>query len=139
MATSNASTPTARALVEQALAEVRSLTVAEAQALAEQGGVRFVDVREPAEVQGSGHLPGALLVPRGLLEFAFDPASPWHRAECRADGRLFVVYCGVGWRSALAAQSLQRLGIGPVANLDGGIQAWLDGGGGTETAAPPGT
>jgi rhodanese-related sulfurtransferase len=129
--------PTARSLVEAALAEVTTLTVAEAQRFSADGRAFFVDVRESAELARTGRLPGALHIPRGLLEFAFDPASPWHRSACvPTPGQTVVLYCGIGWRSALAAQALQQLGVGPVAHLGGGIEAWLAAGGGTEPADP---
>jgi rhodanese-related sulfurtransferase len=136
--------PSARDLVEAALREVRTLDVDEARALLARDALRFVDVREADELARHGRLPGALHVPRGVLEFAFDPTSPWHRAECAPDaaadgasvGRLWVLVCGIGWRSALAAQSLQTLGIGPVAHLGGGFSAWQAAGAPVEGGPP---
>jgi rhodanese-related sulfurtransferase len=114
----------ARALVEAALAEVTTLDVAQAQALFGRDDVLFVDLREPAELASEGLIPGAFHAPRGVLEFWADPSAPWHRpALCRPGVRL-LLYCAVGWRSALGAQSLQRMGRTDVMHLGGGLKAW---------------
>jgi rhodanese-related sulfurtransferase len=130
-------TRSARELVEAALSEVHTLDAADALALHGAGTVRFVDVREPDELMRHGRIPGALHVPRGVLEFSFDPDSPWHRAECATDGRPWVLVCGIGWRSALAAKALQDLGLGPVSHLGGGFAAWVAAGGPVQGEAQP--
>jgi rhodanese-related sulfurtransferase len=108
---------------------VRTLTVAEAQGLFDAPGVVFVDVREPAEGQREGRIPGARAVPRGVLEFWADPTCPWHKGEVFADpAARYVVFCAIGWRSALAAQSLMQLGYADVAHIGGGFQAWREAG-----------
>jgi rhodanese-related sulfurtransferase len=114
----------ARALVEAALAEVTTLDVAEAQALAGRDDVLFVDLREPAELAAEGLIPGAFHAPRGVLEFWADPSGPWHRPALCQPGVRLLLYCAIGWRSALAAQSLQRMGRTEVMHLGGGIKAW---------------
>jgi rhodanese-related sulfurtransferase len=123
----------ARALVDAALAEVTTLDVAQARALLGRDDVLFVDVRELAELAPHGVIPGAFHAPRGVLEFWADPVGDWQRpALCRPGVRL-LLYCAVGWRSALAAQSLQRMGRADVAHLGGGFKAWCSLGGPTET------
>jgi rhodanese-related sulfurtransferase len=114
----------ARALVEAALAEVTTLDVAQAQALLGRGDVLFVDVREPAELAAHGLIPGAFHAPRGVLEFWADPGGDWQRPALCRPGVQLVLYCAVGWRSALAAQSLQRMGREGVSHLGGGFSAW---------------
>jgi rhodanese-related sulfurtransferase len=114
----------AQALVEAALAEVTTLDVPQAQALLGRDDVLFVDLREPAERAAEGLIPGAFHAPRGVLEFWADPSGPWHRpALCRPGVRL-LLYCAIGWRSALGAQSLQRMGRSEVMHLGGGLKAW---------------
>lgn len=120
---------TARGLVEAALAEVVSLGVAEAQARLGEPGTVFVDLREPSEREAEGGIPGAVPVPRGLLEFRADPSSPWHDPRLAPPARL-VLFCAAGWRSALAAQALQRMGRDGVAHLRDGYSGWV------EAAAP---
>ncbi len=86
--------------------------------------VLLVDVREPEEYAG-GHIPGAILVPRGTLEGAADPDYK-HRIDklCSARERNVVLYCDTGGRSALAADTLQQMGFAKVYNLAGGIEMW---------------
>ena len=84
----------------------------------------LVDVREPTET-AAGTIPGAVLAPRGMLEFHADPASPYHLAALTPDRRV-IVYCKSGARSALAAATLASMGYTDVAHLDGGMAAWSD-------------
>lgn len=86
--------------------------------------VVLVDVREPYEL-GHGVIPGATVVPRGMLEFYADPSTPYHLESFTPDRRI-IVYCAAGARSALAARSLQELGFLDVAHLDGGFRAWVE-------------
>jgi rhodanese-related sulfurtransferase len=85
----------------------------------------LVDVREPVEWER--HIAGALQVPRGLLEFVADPASPRHNDELRPSRRV-IVYCASGARAALATLTLEEMGYENVANMDGGLKAWIDSG-----------
>jgi rhodanese-related sulfurtransferase len=128
-------------LVQAAMARVTTLSAAQALALHGQSGVLFVDIREPAEWAREGTVPGAVLAPRGVLEFWVDPDSPWHRAEFAlpALGReqpQWLLYCAIGWRSALAAQMLQEMGFTNVSHLGGGLTAWKAAGGPVDLPAP---
>lgn len=87
-------------------------------------GTLLIDIREPAEF-GRGHLPGAVLVPRGLLEFEVLPAIQRAGFETPEDCDI-VLYCGTGGRSALAAKSLNDMGFRNVKSMDGGIVAWAE-------------
>jgi len=89
-------------------------------------------VREPAEVAASGKVPGALAVPRGLVEFRADPTSPLHDAQFDR-AKTVVAYCASGGRSALVGKVLKDMGYGDVRNL-GGFKGWLDAGGEVEKA-----
>lgn len=111
-----------RDLLAAAAAEVRSVDVAGAAALRDDPGVVFVDVRDPRELEHEGMIPGARHATRGMLEFWIDPESPYHKPWF-AEDRLFVFYCAAGWRSLLAAQTAQAMGL-RVASLDGGFGAW---------------
>ena len=114
-------------LIGEALAEVASVSVDDALALAGGADALFVDVRERAE-QSAGAITGAVAAPRGFLEFIADPASPMHNPAL-SSGRRLIVYCASGGRSALAAKTLQDMGFGPVAQLAGGFAAWKEAGG----------
>lgn len=86
----------------------------------------LIDVREPAEF-ATGHLPDAINVPRGVLEFEIEahPAVGCATEPGLADRqRPIVVYCRSGGRAALAAASLQQLGFADVRSIAGGIMGW---------------
>ena len=112
----------AKQLVAEASAVVESLAPEQAAKLVGDPGVLFIDLREPPEISGSGQVEGAINVPRGLLEFQADPDSPTHRAEL-SQGRRLVLYCGSGARSALAAKTLQDMGVENVVHVPGGFAA----------------
>ena len=109
-------------LVAAARARVRDLS-ADALAKAQAAGALVVDVRERDELRASGIIPGALHVPRGVLEFVADPASPQHHPAFER-ARPVVLYCAVGGRSALAADALRQLGFTDVAHLGDGFTGW---------------
>ena len=121
-----------RALLDEANAQVATMTVAEAAALAAGGDIVLVDLRDPRELEREGRIPGAFHCPRGMLEFWIDPASPYHKPVFAAD-KTFVFHCASGWRSALAAKTAQDMGLKPVAHLAGGFAAWREAGGAVET------
>jgi rhodanese-related sulfurtransferase len=120
-----------KALLAQANAEVRTLTIEEAKALLGREDVQFVDLRDPRELEREGRLPGAFHCPRGMLEFWIDPESPYAKPQFQQD-KTFVFFCAGGWRSALAAQTAQAMGLKPVAHIEGGFGAWKTSGGAIE-------
>ena len=83
----------------------------------------FVDLRDVRELEREGVIPGAFHCPRGMLEFWLDPDSPYYK-DVFAPGKEFVFYCNAGWRSALAADTAQQMGLEHVAEMDGGFTAW---------------
>jgi len=113
-----------RDMVQAAMERVRTVDVPQALAWHGQPNRLFVDLREPAELEREGAVPGALLAPRGVLEFWVDPASDWHRPVFAQPGLHLVLYCAIGWRSALAALALQEMGVERVCHLGGGFHAW---------------
>ena len=118
-------------LVAEASAEIETWTVAEAIARHGDGDVVFVDIRDIRELQRDGLVPGAFHAPRGMLEFWVDPESPYHK-EVFASPKHFVFYCAGGMRSALATQTVQDMGLGPVSHIEGGFTAWIEAGGPVE-------
>ncbi len=115
---------TASAMVDEAKARIENLTPEEV-AKEIEGGALMVDIREEDEFRQEGHIPGAVFAARGMLEFLVDPTSAYHREEFQPDGRI-VLYCSAGGRSALAADTMQRMGYSQVAHLDGGFTAWKE-------------
>lgn len=104
--------------VTQAKSVIDTVSVAEAKTLFDRGGYLFIDVREPNET-AMGTIPGATLVPRGLLEFKFGGAVEDKDAK-------IVVYCKSGGRSALATYTLMHMGYNNVVSMDGGWSAWSE-------------
>lgn len=110
-------------LVAAARARIDNLSPEAAAAELAQGDVVLVDLREPAERVATGEIPGAIAIPRGMLEFHADAASPYHREEFDPAKRV-MLYCASGGRSALAGAALRDLGYESVAHIDGGIRGW---------------
>ncbi|MEH2607137.1 rhodanese-related sulfurtransferase [Bradyrhizobium sp. AZCC 1588] len=101
---------TVQAMLAEADAEVPRISPDEAKGLLGRADVLFLDVREPAEVTASGKVPGAVAIPRGLVEFKADPASAMHdKAFDRT--KMVVAYCASGGRSALVGKTLKDMGL----------------------------
>ena len=113
-----------QALVDEAMAQVTTHSVAEVQARLADPSVQIVDIRDPRELEREGTVPGALLAPRGMLEFWVDPVSPYFKPVFADESKQFILFCGAGWRSALATKTLQDMGMTNVAHIDGGFAAW---------------
>jgi rhodanese-related sulfurtransferase len=122
-----------RALVDEAMAQVTTWTVAETRERMADPSVQMVDIRDVRELQAEGTLPGSYHAPRCMLEFWVDPESLYHKKIFADEGKRFVLFCGAGWRSALAAKTLQDMGMTNVAHIDGGFTEWVAQGGPTET------
>ena len=120
-------------MLAEANAAVRTLSAEEAKALHGSDEVVFVDLRDPRELEREGKMPGAFHCTRGMLEFWIDPESPYHKPVFAEDKR-FVFFCAGGWRSALAAQTAQEMGLENVAHVEGGFSAWKKVGGPVEEA-----
>ena len=110
-------------LVDEAMAQVKTYSGAEARAKLDDPKVQIVDIRDVRELK-SGTVTGSVHAPRGMLEFWVDPASPYHKPLFANEEREFVLFCGAGWRSALAAKTLQDMGMTNVAHIDGGYAEW---------------
>ena len=115
-------TSTVVELVTRAKAQIENLSPDQVAQEVAQGAV-LIDVREPAELQNDGMIPGAIHAPRGMLDFYADPNSPYHRDEFNPTRRT-ILYCASGGRSALSAVALAEFAYTDVAHLDGGIKAW---------------
>jgi len=117
-----------RQLVAEAEKEIETLSVDAALALHGNEDVVFVDLRDVRELWREGTIPGAFHCPRGMLEFWIDPDSIYYK-DLFASGKKFLFFCNLGWRSALAAQISQQMGLTPVAHIGGGFTAWKQAGG----------
>jgi rhodanese-related sulfurtransferase len=106
-------------LVQDAKTRVRECTVNEVKSRID-GGEKFhlIDVREESEF-ATGHIPRAVHLGRGVIERDVEDRFPDHAAP-------LVLYCGGGFRSALAADNLQKMGYTNVISMDGGMRGWRD-------------
>lgn len=123
---------TVQQMLEEANAAVPRVSPEDAKSLVGRDDVLFLDVREPSEVATTGKVPGALAIPRGLVEFRADPASALHDAKFDR-AKTVVAYCASGGRSALVGKTLKDMGYTNVLNL-GGFKGWMDAGGAIEKA-----
>jgi rhodanese-related sulfurtransferase len=106
-------------LVQDAKKRIRETTVDQVKAkLERREKFHLVDVREESE-WAKDHLPGAIHLGKGIIERDIEQRLPDTRAE-------IVLYCGGGFRSALAADNLQKMGYTNVISMDGGIRDWRE-------------
>ena len=109
-----------QALVEDAKTRIRHISLDEYKEMAAAGQAgTLIDVREESE-WASGHAAGAIHLSKGIIERDIEKTAPEHAAR-------LVLYCGGGYRSALAAEALQKMGYTDVISLDGGWRAWNEG------------
>ncbi len=113
-----------KVLVDEAMAQVTTWRVDQIRSRLNDPKIQIVDIRDVRELEREGTVPGALLAPRGMLEFWVDPESPYFTPVFADEGRTFVLFCGAGWRSALATKTLMDMGMTNVAHIDGGFAAW---------------
>ena len=108
-------------LVEEVKPRIREISVADVSARLQRGDdIRLVDVREDSE-WAANHLPNAIHLGKGVIERDIESQSPDTSAE-------LVLYCGGGYRSALAADNLQKMGYQNVLSMAGGFRAWKEAG-----------
>ena len=122
----------AKELVQQAYEQIETIHVNEALALHGRDDVVFVDLRDVRELKREGRIPDAFHMPRGMTEFWVDPGSKYHK-DVFAQDRRFVFFCAAGWRSALAVQVAQRIGLQKACHFEGGFGAWKEHGGPVDT------
>jgi rhodanese-related sulfurtransferase len=112
--------------VADAKSRIREISAADtAEAIKTNPHILVVDVREPAE-WAEGHIPGALLVPRGVLEAKADLEYPNREPRLADRSQPIIVHCASAARSAMAADVLQQMGFTDVRSLAGGIVAWKE-------------
>ena len=121
---------TAAHFLEEAHAVVPKISPEDGIAKHSAGSTVFVDVRDGTEIATSGTIAGALRIPRGFIEFAADPATPYHNAALAKDTDI-VLICGAGGQAALTGKTMKDMGYEIVSNV-GGFRAWKDAGGPVE-------
>lgn len=115
---------TSKDMVTEAKGKIQNLDPAQVAAEQEDGAM-LVDLRDEPEIRENGRIPGAVHIPRGMLEFRADPTSPYHDESLNPEQRV-ILHCASGGRSALGAVTLQEMGYTNVAHLDGGFKGWME-------------
>ena len=110
-------------LVEEAQKSIETLTPEEVKKLTEKKEITSVDVRDIRELWKEGTIENAMHIPRGMLEFWLDPESTYYQTNKIQDVKKMVLFCALGWRSALATKSLVDMGFKNVAHVSGGFDA----------------
>jgi rhodanese-related sulfurtransferase len=116
-------TKTVKMLVAEAKEQTKSISPADAHDRQQSGDAILIDIRDIRELQRDGRIEGAFHAPRGMLEFWADPDSPYHKEIFATKGEL-VLFCASSWRSALAAKTLQDMGLSNIRDMNGGFTAW---------------
>lgn len=110
-------------LVEEAQKKIQTLTPIEVKSLIEKKEITLIDVRDIRELWKEGTIENSRHIPRGMLEFWLDPSSSYYKENKIKDIKKMVLFCALGWRSALATKSLVEMGFKNVAHVDGGFDA----------------
>jgi rhodanese-related sulfurtransferase len=116
-------------LLEEANAEIKSVSPEELKQQLDNKEIILVDVRSKDAIEAEGQIEGSVHVPRDMLEFHADqrPDNPLRKNELDPEKKI-VVYCGVGGQGTLSTKTLQDMGYSDVSNLTGGTKAWVEAG-----------
>ena len=110
-------------LVKEAQNSIETLNSEDVKKLAENNEITLIDVRDIRELWKEGTIENSKHIPRGMLEFWLDPESTYYKANKIQNVKKMVLFCALGWRSALATKSLVDMGFQNVAHVDGGFDA----------------
>tara|TARA_B100000035_G_scaffold106256_2_gene90073 strand:+ start:1011 stop:1400 length:390 start_codon:yes stop_codon:yes gene_type:complete len=122
-----------KSLVAKAKSETKAVTPQQAFDQLRARTAILIDIRDIRELQREGQIDGAFHAPRGMLEFWADPQSPYHKEVFAQAGNL-ILFCASSWRSALAAKTLQDMGMTNIFDMEGGFNDWKSAGLPIETA-----
>ena len=114
-------------LVEDAEKDIDCLSVEEFAAELETGTAIGLDIRDTRDRIHKGVIAGTEHAPRGMLEFLVDPNSGYHDKMFNPDKR-YILYCGLGGQSALAANTMREMGYTNVGHLEPGLTGWEEAG-----------
>jgi len=111
-------------LVAEANKVIQTISLEDALSVHGNEKIVFVDIRDVRELKREGTIPEAVHAPRGMLEFWFDPESPYYREVFGDENKTYVLYCQSAWRSALATKSLIEMGFENVQHFADGFKGW---------------
>ena len=110
-------------LVKEATKSIETLDSGQVKELINKDEISLIDVRDIREIWKEGTIENSKHIPRGMLEFWLDPGSTYYQANKIKEIKKMVLFCALGWRSALATKSLVDMGFKNVAHVDGGFEA----------------
>ena len=110
-------------LVSEALDQIKTISTDEAHKMVSENQCNLIDIRDIRELEKEGRVENSNHIPRGMLEFWLDPESTYYQANKIQNVKKMVLFCALGWRSALATKSLVEMGFKNVAHVNGGFNA----------------
>ena len=110
-------------LVDKANESIKILSAEEVKKAYDKNEATLIDVRDIRELWKEGTIKDAIHIPRGMLEFWMDPQSPYYREKKIGNIKNIVLFCALGFRSALATKTLIEMGFNNVANANGGFDS----------------
>ena len=110
-------------LVEEAQKNIETLKPSDVKSLIEKKEITLIDVRDIRELWKEGTIQNAVHIPRGMLEFWMDPQSSYYQEKKIGEVKEIVLFCALGFRSALATKALKDMGFKNVANVEGGFDS----------------
>jgi len=110
-------------LVDKANELIKVMSPEQVKNAYDKGEVTLIDVRDIRELWKEGTIKNAIHIPRGMLEFWLDPQSSYYQTNKIGDIKNIVLFCALGFRSALATKALKEMGFDNVANANGGFES----------------
>jgi len=110
-------------LVDQANESIKIMSPEQVKKAYDKGEVTLIDVRDIRELWKEGTIKDSIHIPRGMLEFWLDPQSSYYQEKKIGDIKNIVLFCALGFRSALATKALKEMGFNNVANANGGFDS----------------
>ena len=110
-------------LVDEANKNIKVMSSEEVKSAYEKGDITLIDVRDIRELWKEGVIKNSIHIPRGMLEFWLDPQSSYFQEKKIGDVKNIVLFCALGFRSALATKTLNDMGFNNVANAHGGFDS----------------
>tara|TARA_B100000214_G_C23892572_1_gene592529 strand:- start:579 stop:977 length:399 start_codon:yes stop_codon:yes gene_type:complete len=110
-------------LVDKANESIKIMSAQQVKEAYNKNEVTLIDVRDIRELWKEGTIKNAIHIPRGMLEFWMDPQSPYYQEKKIGNFKNIVLFCALGFRSALATKALKEMGFNNVANAEGGFDS----------------
>ena len=110
-------------LVDKANESIKVMSPEQVKNAYDKGEITLIDVRDIRELWNEGTIKDSIHIPRGMLEFWLDPQSSYYQEKKIGDIKNIVLFCALGFRSALATKALKEMGFDNVANASGGFDS----------------